>query len=310
VSTLTLNFEGWFQMRMATDPDPTDEKRGVSGYTFALAGEPDLDAKVHMQPDEPGVWQRKFGPGDDDGPNLPVGATSKWGGPRVGVTVVGASIGHDNAPQYVGARVAFLDAMILEHNGVLVRNDYFFIDPLRVRVFQADGTTLIERRDWVNPSDPSMPLWEATSAQLVRRQPTIMQSNSPMVALATGMKDASNATCIENRMERQKNLKALLKKTKDPTERAALTTRIEQLHIVEQWWNLSVGTFDNRPIDRRAHQLTLLFDGWNIGVCGDVYANAPGGDPSQEWPLSFWMGGWDGDALCAYIRGTWQIPLK
>ena len=43
---------------------------------------------------------------------------------------------------------------------------------------------------------------------------------------------------------------------------------------------------------------------------GDVYANAPGGDPSQEWPLSFWMGGWDGDALCAYIRGTWQIPLK
>ena len=91
MSTLTLNFEGWFQMRMATDPDPTDEKRGVSGYTFALAGEPDLDAKVHMQPDEPGVWQRKFGPGDDDGPNLPVGAQSKYG-PRVGVTVTSASL--------------------------------------------------------------------------------------------------------------------------------------------------------------------------------------------------------------------------
>ena len=309
MSTLTLNFEGWFQMRMATDPDPTDEKRGVSGYTFALAGEPDLDAKLHLQPDEPGVWQRKFGPGDDDGPNLPVGAQSKYG-PRVGVTVTSASIGSDNAPEHIGARVALLDAAILEHNGVLVRNDYFFIDPLRVRVFKADGTTLIERRDWVNPSDPSMPLWEATSAQLIRRQPTIMQSNSPMVALATGLKDASNATCIENRKERQQNLVALFKKTKDATERAALTTRIEQLNIVEQWWNLAVGTFNDRPIDRRAHQLTLLFDGWNIGVCGDVYANAPGGDPSQEWPLAFWMGGWDGDALCGYIRGTWQIPLK
>ncbi len=310
MSTLTLNFEGWFQMRMATDPDPTDEKRGVSGYTFALAGEPDLDAKVHLQPDEPGVWQRKFGPGDDEGPNLPVGATSKYG-PRVGVTVTSASIGKDNAPEYVGARVALLNAMILEHNGVLVRNDYFFIDPLRVRVFRADGTTLVERRDWVNPSDPSMPLWEATSAQLIRRQPTIMQSNSPMVAAATGLKDASNETCIQNRLERQANLKALRKKTKKGTaEESALTTRIEQLAIVEQWWNLAVGTFHNRPIDRRAHQLTLLFDGWNIGVCGDVYANKPGGDPSQEWPLSFWMGGWDGDALCAYIRGTWQIPLK
>lgn len=306
MSTLTLNFEGWFQMRMATDPDPTDELRGVSGYTFALAGEPDLDALVHLQPDEPGVWQRKFGPGDDDGPNLPVGAKSNWGGPRVGVTVTSAS-----DASYVGARVAFVDgAQILEHNGVLVRNDFFFIDPLRVRVFDANGKTLIERRDWANPSDPSMPLWEATSAQLERRQPTTMQSNSPMVALATGLKDASNETCIANRLERKRNLEALLKKTKDATERAALVTRIEQLAIVEQWWNLAVGTFNNRPIDRRAHQLTLLFDGWNIGVNGDVYANEPGGDPSQEWPLSFWMGGWDGDALCGYIRGTWQIPIK
>ncbi len=314
MSTLTLNFEGWYQMRMATDPDPTDELRGVSGYTFALAGEPDLDAKIHLQPDEPGVWQRKFGPGDDDGPNLPVGAKSNWGGPRVGVTVQSAVIdngkGNDTAHEYIGARVAFLDAQILEHNGVLVRNDYFFIDPLRVRVFNAEGETLVERRDWVNPSDPSMPLWEATSAQLIRRQPTTMQSNSPMVALATGLENASNETCILNRLERQKNLKALLRKTKDPTERAALTTRIEQLAIVEQWWNLAVGTNNNRPIDRRAHQLTLLFDGWNIGVNGDVYVNAPGGDPSLEWPLAFWMGGWDGDALCAYMRGTWQIPLK
>ena len=29
---LRLEFEGYFQMRMADDPDPTDEKRGVSGY--------------------------------------------------------------------------------------------------------------------------------------------------------------------------------------------------------------------------------------------------------------------------------------
>ena len=49
---LILNFEGYFQMRMATDPDPPDEPRGLSGYTFALAGEPDLDNLLHLQPDE------------------------------------------------------------------------------------------------------------------------------------------------------------------------------------------------------------------------------------------------------------------
>jgi hypothetical protein len=49
---LRLEFEGFFQLRMATDPDPTDEWRGVSGYTFPLAGEPDLDRTVHFQKEE------------------------------------------------------------------------------------------------------------------------------------------------------------------------------------------------------------------------------------------------------------------
>ena len=33
---LYLHFEGYFQCRLATDPDPTREPRGVSGYTYAL----------------------------------------------------------------------------------------------------------------------------------------------------------------------------------------------------------------------------------------------------------------------------------
>ena len=313
MSALLLEFAGYFQMRMATDPDPTNELRGVSGYTFALAGEPDLDATVHLQPWEPGVWQRKFGLADiDDHPpdDLPVATKSAAGGPRVGVVVKRATIDGNPAPQYVDARVQFPGAQILEHNGVLIRNDYFFIDPLKVRVTLPDGTLVAERLDWVNPSDPSMPLWEATSAMLVRRQPSSMMSNSPMVAAATGLPDASNETLIRNRKERQDKLKELRDATTDPTEVAALTTRIEQLDIVTQWWNLSVGTWNARPIDRRAHQLTLLFNGWNIGVNGTV---TPGGlvrgDATQEWPLAFWMGGWDGDALTAWVEGSWTIPL-
>ena len=43
-----INFAGFFQIRLPTDPDPTDEKRGVSGYTFALAGEPDFDRILRL----------------------------------------------------------------------------------------------------------------------------------------------------------------------------------------------------------------------------------------------------------------------
>src|SRR5688500_5259039 len=40
--TRWLTFRGWFQARLPTDPDPFDEPRGISGYAWALPGEPDL----------------------------------------------------------------------------------------------------------------------------------------------------------------------------------------------------------------------------------------------------------------------------
>jgi hypothetical protein len=56
---IDLVFQGWFQCRLATDPDPYDEPRGVSGYVRAYAGEPDLDRVVRLQ-DPPFV--RSYGP--------------------------------------------------------------------------------------------------------------------------------------------------------------------------------------------------------------------------------------------------------
>ncbi len=294
---LILNFEGYFQMRMATDPDPTDEKRGISGYTFALAGEPDLDAKIHLQPDEDGVWERKFGP-----PGTP--------GPCVGVKVKSATRNNAAAPELVGARIAFVDAQILEHNGLLVRNDLFIIHPFRVRLL-AEGSddVLLERVDWLNPEEPDMPENLATSPMLQRRQAKKFTSNSQAVAAATGLESPANVALIANRLERRRNLQALLKMTQDPVQRAALESRIEQLAIVERWWELSANVGQNRVIDRRAKQLALQLDGWNIDMNGAVDANELGATKHYPWNISFWMGGWDGDALCGYVKGTWTIPL-
>lgn len=47
---IMMKFSGWFQCRLATDPDPSDEPRGVSGYMKALPGEPDLDRIIRFQP--------------------------------------------------------------------------------------------------------------------------------------------------------------------------------------------------------------------------------------------------------------------
>lgn len=289
---LQLWFEGWFQMRMATDPDPTDEPRGLSGYTFALPGEPDFDGLLHFSPDEPGVCERAFGPAGTPGP-------------RVGVTVRRAERFGQPVPELVGAPIQFVDAQLVERNGLVVRNDFFAIDPLRVRL-TVGCVWALERTDLLDPDDPSRTIVDATAAMLERRQPRAWARNSEEVARATGLPTpVTNEVLLANRRQRQRNLEALLQQTTDPAAREGLITRIRELDSLEQWWNRSDGT----PIDRRAYTLALQAKGWDIPMMGPVGVNRVGADPSRPWPVAFWLGGWDGDALCGYVQGTWQVPL-
>ena len=296
---LILEFEGYFQDRMTTDPDPTDEKRGVSGYTFALAGEPDLDNVVYFQPDERGVVERNFGP---------------YGGPKVGVTVRRATDDGRDRDDLVGGKIVFAGAQLLEHNGILIREDFFVIDPFRVKL-TVGGKVLLDRIDYLDPTRPDITPEEATGSQLQRRQPAKFTANSEEVARATGLPNAQNVTLMANRLRRRESLELLREEllrdeTKNAVELAGLETRIEQLGIIEQWWNLSQGSPGNRPIDRRAAQLALQASGWNIDMNGKIFTNHLRGNKDLPWNVTFWMGGWDGDALCGYVKGTWTIPTR
>lgn len=300
---LRLLFEGYYQMRMATDPDPPNDPRGLSGYTFALPGEPDFDRKLHFQPDETGAYQRVYG--------LP-GAP----GPQIGVRVVDAmEDGGRQRPDLKGARVRFVDAEIVERNGVIVRNDMFALDPLRVRIEQeGGGSPLLDRVDYLSGdlTRPDLPIVEATAAQLERRQlQGGFTDGSWKVALATGLPSPDDAALLANRRERQRNLITLrdtIDPHRQPGEYSGLTTRIDQLNLLKEWWDLTAPP-GPKPLDRRARQLALLADGWDIDINGPVLANALGADEKKLWNLSYWMGGWDGDALCGFIQGELNVPL-
>ena len=45
---VVISFDGIFQCRLPTDPDPSDHKRGNKGWTFAHTGEPDLDRIIRF----------------------------------------------------------------------------------------------------------------------------------------------------------------------------------------------------------------------------------------------------------------------
>lgn len=294
-SEWTLHFRGYIQLRMATDPDPTDELRGLSGYTFALPGEPDFDRILHWQPNEPGVFERDFG-------NDPFQ-------PRVGVHVHEAYLGGERRPEMEGSGIALVDSSLVELNGLLVRNDYFAIDPVQLRVTRGDHV-LLERVDLLDPKRPHLQLRQAGSPELLRRQPKRWHANSEVVARATGLPSAANEDLIANRQQRRAALIELRERTIDVEARAALSTRIDELADLHKWWALSEYQNNVPPIDRRAYTLALQADGWQVDINGPVAANLLGADPSRSWPMSFWLGGWDADALCLYVSGVLRVPLR
>ena len=48
--TLELEFHRWAQIRLASDPDPSDCRRGCTGNAFAIGDEPDLDRVIRFEP--------------------------------------------------------------------------------------------------------------------------------------------------------------------------------------------------------------------------------------------------------------------
>jgi hypothetical protein len=118
---LALEFDGWAQVRLATDPDPSDEPRGVSGWTFAVAGEPDLDRIIRFRPE--GSVPRSFGP--------PIGVTTR------AVLVDDAAV-----PWHAlrGAAVDLLGDPVFEgRNGLATEDQNEPINPFHLRVAAADA---------------------------------------------------------------------------------------------------------------------------------------------------------------------------
>ncbi|HEY7081413.1 MAG TPA: hypothetical protein VH500_17090 [Nitrososphaeraceae archaeon] len=127
---LVIKFAGWFQCRLATDPDPTDEPRGVDGYTHAVAGEPDLDRIIRLQPSS-GVVQRSYCP-------------------RIGVKVISVYVDQHRIDDHplIGAFVDFLDEPKFEgRNTILTEPDTEAIFPVHIQL-KEDADNSINSRSF------------------------------------------------------------------------------------------------------------------------------------------------------------------
>ena len=278
---LVLSFGGWVLMRLPTDPDPTDEPRGVSGYTFAFAGEPDLDRILCLQP----PWSSGFVPRSQS--------------PPLGVSVTEARTSTGTpVPQLVGATVNLLDEPKLENrNWTLTLPGYEPVVPFHLRIDKANVLTL--RRDApLNPQDPQQPVWKVPPEMIAVQGAAGMEYEPQTIGRATGIWDS-----LQEVADRCAALKQEREKETDPVARVALDGRIAELEI-------ALATPNDRRVMARYFVERFSFP---LGAPAKVVGTLPGGgtlDATTPWLISFWIGAWDPDVLCAYMEGALEIPYE
>jgi len=279
---LTLNVEGWFQCRLATDPDPSDEPRGVSGWTFAVAGEEDLDRIIRLQ--------------------QPVSPRSPGPGSKVGVVVKAVSLDGQHVLDHplVGGQLELLDKPKFEgRNGIVAEDATEFIHPFHLQL--TGGGVSLRREDILDPQDPERNIHEVDPSVLRRRQPVEGEAvERAEIAEATGIMDYEGY-----RRKRKDKLEEKLQGTSDPVIQAALQKRIDDL---------------DESLDPKKRDIRVGIQGvgliYRFAIRGPAEVvdegDALGGlvGTSPPWPIEFWMGGWDADALCGYMRGRLQVPFR
>lgn len=265
---LSINFNGWFQCRLATDPDPWDETRGSSGWTFAFPGEPDLDRIIRFE--------------------NPV--SPRTHGPTIGVKVSKVSVDNNEDQHHLllGAKVTLLENPVFEgRNGIIASSAKEPILPFVLLV----GTEQlsITKRDEIDITDP---------IDKKRRQPLGLEINSATVARATGISNHQNY-----RLTRKQALVADLQIEQDPLRKEQLLNRIAEIEDVPRRGDIRV--------DSLGFRVQYSFEIAGVGFLDDPQRllNVTI-DFNRAWPINFWMGAWDADAMCGYVDGQIEIAMS
>lgn len=285
--TLVLEFEGWCLLRLPTDPDPSDEPRGVSGYTFAFAGEPDLDRVLHLQP--------------------PSDFTPRSHSPELGVRVRSAVRTEPGGaaaevPSLVGAAVDLLERPIIENrNWTLTLPGFEPIVPFHMRI-AGDGIVL-DRRAPLNPADPDQPLWETSEALLAAQGARGMEFEPATIGEATGIWDSAQLVADRH---------AALAQELAALERDGAGESAGAVALRGRLAELEVGVKD--PRDRRV-MARMFVERFGFPMQGEAVVE---GDQATElggavdlvapWTVNFWLGAWDPDLLCLYCKGALCVP--
>ncbi|MBE7448333.1 MAG: hypothetical protein HS111_05450 [Kofleriaceae bacterium] len=301
---LEIDFEGYFACRIATDPDPSNEGRGMSGYTMALPRETRLDQIIRLQVDAEYLARNARPPLPDMAIRIGVGVTSvRYDGAPfapAAQALAGATV------ELVGSDRPFADGPVFESRNNIVGNDdamAFVIAPFHL-VIRGPGATLTAT-DYLDPADPTRQTWQFTDpAAYARRISTCQVEGDAEVAEAVNVYDPYGYFRDRRRfLEREIARAEAALPGAEPATRARLEADIQgyrsRIFQLERWGDRVISKIQTR-VDWR-HDLN-----GPQTVTGALGGTADTGTP---WRVAMWFGGWDGDLLIGYTRGRLTLPF-
>jgi hypothetical protein len=312
---LEIEFQGYFLCRIATDPDPTNEQRGVSGYTIALITENPLDQVIRTQVEDADFLARNL---REPAELMKI---------RIGVDV--NSVRFDGKPYFGPARDALLgakvylegkddpfDGPIFDSRNNLAGSDdnmSFVVNPFQmaIRKKSPEGADqiVLSAIDHLNPALPDQKIWQIQDPSVYARRLPSFNGSSTQAQAAVGAFDgheyfADRASYLRSRVRELEREKA---ETHDQDKRVELETRIQTLRSRLYQLDFWGGRFESKL----AFQVTYAFS-----INGPQSVEDPGNllggriDCAHSWPVTFWFGSWDGDLLVGWMQGSLAVPFQ
>lgn len=301
---LDINFEGYFMCRIATDPDPTNEERGMSGYTMALVYEDPLDQVIRLQVDA--NWLERNARLPLPEMKIEVGVTVK--------SVLFNDVPYDGAYRVLGAKV-YLDGVdfplpgpTFESRNSIVGSDdsfAFVVNPFELRIQNEDTGVKLTASDYVDPKNPKAALWQIPDPSVYGRRLASCAS--------TGDTEASEAVHVFDAYGYFRDRRRYLEKMIRDTEALCVVASGKEL----EYLSAQIQTYKSRIYqlehwgDRVISKIQTRV-GWEHDINGPQKVKGDLGgfiDTKTPWHVKYWFGGWDGDLLLGYMRGTLSLPF-
>jgi Ferritin-like len=300
---LEIKFEGWFQARLASDPDGANEKRGITGNNFAVGDEPDLDRVIHFQSKD---------------------AITRSHCPQIGVTVtsaqiISAPIGLRNivkdVSSFIGAAVNLLDNPKFEGRNHMVSDDGEPIDPFVLQIESKDGIRLT--RAVIGNGEIN----EMTPAQRAGCGRYVIGGGASIDAISLYLtKIGKYKTPHEYLHERIRLLNEDLLKMPPEHKLCSESEAIKfRLKCLEEARLSSIGVpmpggvrwsryfFFVDYLHTISAKPGIFLNGIDLGF---KFREGSPQDIRAKWLIDYHMGFFDSDALSAYTYGTLQIPIN